>query len=157
MNIDEIGALFANVNGRSVLKASAGGSNQSDGFLGSVQPFTAGVALALTGVYYSINELSFSSTDTNVAFSTMPYSGTLSNLNITLNNALPSTAIRTYTIYRNGAATPLAVSLAVSTSAGADSTDVVTFAPGDKINVFASGSGEKTATNLNGQVVITFI
>lgn len=76
----------------------------------------------------------------------IPVAGTLKNLYVKLGTAPGGGNSRTFTVYKNGSPTSLALTISGTNTAGSHTSDPVSLAAGDDISLVASSSGSPAAT-----------
>lgn len=88
------------------------------------------------------------STTQTVHAAPLPTAGSITNLTILQATAPGSGKSVTYTVYINGSATALAVTISGSATTGTNNTDIITFAAGDTVSIGISFSGTPTAPGI---------
>ena len=113
---------------------------------GSDQAVTANKYNSIVGGYQ------WSASTSGAAAQVMPASGTLKWLYMRLKTAPGGSASYTFTVYKNGGATSLTVTISASATTGADTTNTVSITAGDTVSLYCTSDSSPAATQASWSV-----
>ena len=108
-------------------------------------------ALPTTGTrWYSFGSCLWGpNSGTRSAFTVMPLYGTVKNFQILLSAAPGGTKSRTFTVYKNGVATAVSVTITGSATTGSDLVNTVSVVPGDDLSIQCTVSSTPTSCKIS--------